>query len=130
MLVHNLSECCGPGKLRAYWESNAHIVVKHTCENSPVYEVVSERNPKSNTQHCIGIYSHRVMTCQLRHKMLIIPEKSSNKQHHFQQKQNTFMHSKRASLEAQATSDIEDDDFALNTFTQRVNCRTGSYGLW
>ena len=46
MLVSNLSEHGSQGKLRAYWESDAHRVEKRIGENSPVYEVVSERNLK------------------------------------------------------------------------------------
>lgn len=43
VLVRNMSECGGPGKLCSYWEDQIHIVVSHKGEDSPVYEVKPER---------------------------------------------------------------------------------------
>ena len=41
LLVRNLSEQGGPGKLRSYWEQQIHVVVGHRG-NLPVYEVRPE----------------------------------------------------------------------------------------
>ena len=41
VLVHNLSEHGGPGKIRSHWEQDVYIVVKRQCE-SPVYIVKKE----------------------------------------------------------------------------------------
>ena len=46
MLVRNLGERGGPGKLRAYWKDQVHIVTKCLKDDSPVYEVISESSPK------------------------------------------------------------------------------------
>ena len=45
VLVRNLNEKGGPGKLRSHWEQKIYRVIKRVEENSPVYHVVSERNP-------------------------------------------------------------------------------------
>ena len=52
VLVRNLRETGGPGKLRAHWEREVHVVVKRLHEDSPVYELRSERSPgKRRTLH-------------------------------------------------------------------------------
>ena len=51
MLVRNLSERGGPGKLRSHWEQEVHIIVEQKGD-LPVYEVTPEgRKGKSRTLH-------------------------------------------------------------------------------
>lgn len=39
VLVKNLLEKGGPGKLRSFWEQDIYVVVKQVNEETPVYEV-------------------------------------------------------------------------------------------
>lgn len=48
VLVRNLSERGGPGKLRSFWENDIHVVVQRKGPESSVYEVRPEVAGKKN----------------------------------------------------------------------------------
>ena len=51
VLVRNLSERIGPGKLRSHWEQEVHLIVQQKG-NLPVYEVTPEgRKGRSRILH-------------------------------------------------------------------------------
>jgi hypothetical protein len=47
VLVKNVREKGGPGKIRAYWETDIYKIIGIKDEVGVVYEVVPERNPKA-----------------------------------------------------------------------------------
>ncbi|XP_056237881.1 uncharacterized protein LOC130172928 [Seriola aureovittata] len=51
VLLRNLRERGGPGKLRSHWEDTVYVVVSQKSPDMPVYEIKPERGDKSRTVH-------------------------------------------------------------------------------
>lgn len=51
VLLRNLSQRGGPGKLRSHWEDKVYVVVSRKSPDSPVYEITPERGGKSRVVH-------------------------------------------------------------------------------
>jgi len=101
MLLRNFRELGGPGKVRAYLESDVHRVVKRVGENNSVYEVVSERKSKSKPR---VLHRNLLLPCN------DLPFKTEHANNHGKKTviQTVFpslKRSKRSPFDAQATSD-------------------------
>ena len=93
VLVRNLSERGGPGKLRAYWEDKIHIVIRRLSSDSPVYEVKPEKSDgRSRTLHRTLLLpcDYLELDCETRDKTSHV-QKSPSLQHRMANKQQDYL---------------------------------------
>ena len=73
VLVRNLSERGGAGKLRSHWEDRVHVVVSRKGDDSPVYEV----KPETGSGGRRTLHRNLLLPCN--YLPMDIPSKSSQK---------------------------------------------------
>ena len=73
VLVRNLSERGGPGKLRSHWEDRVYVVVSRKGDDSPVYEF----KPEAGTEGSRILHRNLLLPCN--YLPIDIPSKSSQK---------------------------------------------------
>ena len=61
MLVRNLTERGGPGKLCSFWEQKIYRIKEKKDEDGLVYSVVEEGNPKSSVR---VLHRNRLLSCE------------------------------------------------------------------
>ena len=103
VLVRNLSQRGGPGKLRSFWEPNVHKVLERVGD-SPVYKIVSERDPSSKIRTL-----HRNLLLPCDELPLEDPKQSDQSQ---RRKKETTRRANQVKPQQLDDSDSEDEIFA------------------
>ena len=93
VLVRNLSERVGPGKLKAYWEDKIHIVIHRLSPDSPVYEVKPEKSDgrsRAINRTLLLPCDYLELDCETRDKTSHV-QKSPSLQHRIANKQQNYL---------------------------------------
>ncbi|KAI3354598.1 hypothetical protein L3Q82_019102, partial [Scortum barcoo] len=99
VLLRNLKERGGPGKLRSHWEDAVYVVMSQKNPDMPVYEIKPENGGKSRTVHRNLLLPCDSFTCGKagRKRARQKEEKSEAKQ-------------ERSSVTAAGTTDVDSED--------------------
>eukprot|EP00112_Aurelia_sp_Birch-Aquarium-sp1_P001431 Seg1153.8 transcript_id=Seg1153.8/GoldUCD/mRNA.D3Y31 product="Toxin CaTX-A" protein_id=Seg1153.8/GoldUCD/D3Y31 len=105
VLVRNLSERGGPGKLRSFWERNIHKVIKRVGEDSPVHQVISEHDPSSKIR---TLHRNLLLPCD----ELPLEDLTQNDQKQQRKKKETAGRTDQVKPQQSDDSDSEEEIFA------------------
>lgn len=109
VLVRNLSERGGPGKLRPHWEDRIHVVVQRKGDDSPVYEV----KPELGTGSTRTLHRNLLLPCN--YLPVDIPNDTATAQRkvkkNSQREKDKKKSPQRSELENSSSDDGSDDEF-------------------
>ena len=120
VLIKNLSERDGPGKLRSYWKDKVHVVVHRKSPDSPVYQL----KPENGTGPIRTLHRNLLFPCSTLLESSSTPRQASPGQQELKpsttlskrksQRSSKSTHPTRPSPEStEQSDDDEDSDFVL-----------------
>ena len=97
VLVRNLTERGGPGKLCSFWEQKIYRIKEKKDEDGLVYSVVEEGNPKSSVR---VLHRNRLLSCE---QFPAFTEGKSYRKQQQQQQQKQQQHCNKETVETWTT---------------------------